>query len=170
MGYTHYFEYNSVGKKHPHKDDGSTNPYLPDDGRWEALIEFAKFAIRDRRGKASETAGAYYDDEVVDVAWKRGPDWFMVDSNEGSGETFYFTRWGSEDAMDLFVKTNRLPYDILVVAIIHAALEVRLLHKFHSDGTPQELRQGIELYYRLCDDFRKKHSRDWWDTDHLKPE
>jgi len=125
MGYTHY---------HSHTRDFT-------DAEWDRLLDAARKII------------AVADHDIV-LAWEfdepnRAPqldgDCIRFNGIGDQGcETFLLTK-ENEDPYE-FTKTNREPYDVVVVAVLAAADAIAPgALKIGSDGTPDEWKDGIAL-------------------------
>lgn len=124
MGYTHYYT-----KKREHTNEEwdkfigeckQLHKSLPDDVLIAGWNGFGK---------------PIFNDEEVS---------FNGSGDELSHETCLIEKESPIDEFN-FCKTNRKPYDLMVVAVLLSANK-NLGHSFHSDGDLDDLRVGIDFY------------------------
>jgi hypothetical protein len=121
MGYTHYWHRTKV----------------EDQKKWDALVEFTRMAISVSAVEIHGSDGYGDPDLTKDLIRFNGK------SPELYHETFLMSRNPRDDVPD-FCKTNRKPYDVVVVAVLMEAERLGFL-KMSSDGGEDDLVDGHNL-------------------------
>lgn len=132
MGYTHYW---STSKNN---------------ANWDKFIQFVSLAILHENARGIKIADGFGENEPElneRRVWLNGSD-----ENDESHETFSIRRTVSERG---FCKTNRKPYDTLVVACLVAGEELGIITRWSSDGDAEELADGIELAQKILRQMEK---------------
>jgi hypothetical protein len=156
MGYTHYFHY----------------PSRPTAGRkrtadYTLLKQHAQRLVVLAEGQYSDTAGGY--SSADPICFERGGDYpthtgndfirlnaaaphdceaLVILSPAEQCAELATKRLDPESAIMFptdFCKTNRMPYDICVVALLVLARHFRIIAGWHSDGEDGDLAPGIGL-------------------------
>jgi hypothetical protein len=138
---------------------GHTNHYTYQEGdlthaEWDALAAFSKQAAEAVEGTTCEVTHDY-----IDITGNPSCENLVLFKSSAHEER---ARYAALLGGRGFCKTNHHPYDAAVVAVLVAAQQIMLIDHWCSDGGPAGSRGGIELYYRLCDEFVLKHDRNWW--------
>lgn len=141
MGFTHYYTY----------QEGDLTR-----DEWGALVAFAATAAQAVGGTTCETT-----DDYIDINGNPGCENLVLYKSSQHADRRMFATVARDGG---FCKTARLPYNDVVVAVLIAAQQVDLVEYWRSDGDTDDTRLGFELYYELCDNFRIKHGRAWWDA------
>ncbi|MFZ3584728.1 hypothetical protein ACOI1H_21605 [Loktanella sp. DJP18] len=170
MGYTHYYYH--------------TKPLSDDD--WDLCVDaFSRIvtdASKDGMKLSEDADGTLSNHQIIARAWHRtdfahGPVLRINGIGEDSCETFTFWKnaaprqpWQeSENSYNgfMFVKTQRLPYDIVVTAFLCWVLS-RLpdaLNAVNSDGGKTSWLPGAEMADRIFPDLEIKTPKDLFMTD-----
>jgi hypothetical protein len=139
MGFTNYWTY----------AEGD-----PTCAEWEALVAFAATASEAVDGTTCVTTA-----DFIDITGNPGCENLVLYKLSSHADRAMFAGFGKDGG---FCKTLRLPYNEVVVAVLIAAQQIRLVEYWRSEGDTDETRPGFELYYELCDNFRIEHGRAWW--------
>ena len=130
MGYTHYY---SISE--------NITPRA-----WESFTAFVRTALAIETKRGIQIRGWNGSGEpVINEKEVR----FNGDESKGFAyETFVVRRIEEESQ---FCKTNRQPYDTLVVACILAGKKYKVISCWSSDGDKEELAEGKNLYNEVLD-------------------
>lgn len=124
MGYTHYWEQNSKCS----------------DEQWQGFCDDVRTII-----KASDVPvqREYDDDSEPEISDE------LVAFN-GVGDDGHETVWFARNHEGfVFCKTNRKPYDEIVLACLVAAINNGVIHEWHSDGGDKAIDEGRNLYLKF---------------------
>ena len=126
-----------------------------DDQEWEALVAFAKSATDEVDVTTCEAT-----DEYIDINGSPGCENLVLCKKNYSNRQDYYAvdNCGNKRA---FCKTDRLPYGDVVVAVLIAAQQVKLVSNWQA-GSTEDVREAFALYYRVSDAFQEANGRWWW--------
>ena len=126
MGYSHYWE---------------TNGGIEDE-QWLDFTDFVNMAIGECGAKIVNGAG-----EKGTIPAVTGTS--VALNGEGDDESYETFNVGRFDVGFNFCKTDRRPYDTLVVACLIAGTRLGIFSKWSSDGDHDELVAGRNLYNEI---------------------